>query len=1009
MRTIAYFSPFVKDFALYLANVSQFGQCLGLAFLAFSAIVETNMYKALRNAPSWSKTKHAKTIFRKIITLLKKPGVLKNLFLLFVAVVLLGSIGLLGMFAWVSRDLPDPNSLKTREVAQATKIYDRTGTHLLYEIYGDENRTVVKMQEGFCGDDTNFETDVNGIPLFMVQAVLTAEDRKFCSHHGFSVTGLLRAFAFGGTRGGGSTLTQQLVKNAILTNERSIMRKVKELLLSIALERKYTKDEILQIYFNEIPYGSTYYGVQSASQNFYKKDVKDLTLGEAATLAGLPQLPTYYINNPDALKERRDWILNSMAELGYITQEEADAAKATDTPVHPADPTGTDDSGTLHFVLWVKEQLIEQLDLTERQVEQGGLKVITTLDYDKQKFAEAAVKDNLEKQGPVYGFNNTGMIGMDPKTGQILSMVGSADYFNDDIDGQVNVTLRPLQPGSSMKPIVYAAGFEKGYTPNTLLWDINTTFATPSGPYTPVNYNGKENGVVTVRKALQGSLNIPAVKMMYLVGYDNALDFAERLHYTTFTDRSAFGLSVVLGGAEVELLEHTAAYATFANDGVYHAPVAILKVDDANGNTLQEWKADGGEKIIEPNIARLISNVLSDDASRAYIFGTGGKLTLPGRPVATKTGTTNNNKDAWTMGYTPSLVAGVWVGNTSGATMKSHADGSFVAAPVWNDYMRKSLEGTAAEAFIEPVIDVTGKAVLDGVPPQQTVVIDKSSGLLATERTPARLREEKICGEYHEILYYVDRSDPRGPVPTDPAKDPYYQPWEDSLASYIVRYNETKKPEDPVMEVCDIPSESDDLHVEKNIPEISLISPSRNDDVGRSFDVNLETSSRRGVVRIEYSIDGTIIRTSSNTSGTNLTLPSWVQKGKHAFTATAYDDVDNSASVEININVTEVGSIQSLSITNPFANQTIEKTGVPYVIVLEVPNSSAVSTIIVSTQDTVTGASAIISEVTSPSALTTVNWTLGTEGEYLITATATLTDGTTIDASPVKVLVKEAK
>lgn len=361
------------------------------------------------------------------------------------------------------------------------------------------------------------------------------------------------------------------------------------------------------------------------------------------------------------------------------------------------------------------------------------------------------------------------------------------------------------------------------------------------------------------------------------------------------------------------------------------------------------------------------------------------------------------------MGYTPSLVAGVWVGNTNGTTMKAHADGSFIAAPVWNDYMRKSLEGSAVESFVAPTIDTTGKAVLDGVPPQQTIMIDKSSGLLATERTPARLREEKICGEYHEILYYVDRSNPRGPVPTDPSKDPYYQPWEDSLAAYIVRYNAAKKPEDPVMEVCAIPTESDDLHVEKNVPEIVLLSPSGGADLGRSFDVNLETSSRRGVVRIEYSIDGTVIRTSSNTSGTSLTLPSWVQKGKHAFTATAYDDVDNSASAEVNINVTEAGSLQSIKITNPFANQTIEKTGVPYVVVLEIPNAPLVASVTLSAQDTVTGASEVISTVTSPASLVTINWTLGAEGEYLLSATATLVDGSTVDATPVKVLVKEAK
>lgn len=513
-----------------------------------------------------------------------KKAVIKNLILFGIALGLLGGLFVLGVFAWYSRDLPDPNALLDRTVAQATKIYDRTGEHLLYEIYGKENRTLVKMQEGFCKDDASFETDPNGIPLFIAQAVLTAEDREFCSHNGFTVKGIARAVIFMGKRGGGSTLTQQLVKNVILTNERHVSRKIKELILSVVLEQKYSKDEILQIYFNEVPYGSTYYGIQTAAQNFYEKNVNELTLAEGATLAGLPQLPTYYINNPDDLKARRDWILDSMFELGYITEEAARAAKAESTPLH----ISTDGAFVApHFVMWVKSML-EELYGTSA-VETGGLRVITTLDYDKQIIAEESVTHGVETYGESYGFANAGLLAQDPRTGEILAMVGSPDFSNEEIDGQVNVTLQPLQPGSSIKPIVYTAAFEKGYTPNTILWDVNTTFPTETTPYTPFNYDGSEHGMISLRAALQGSLNIPAVKTLYLVGLDNAIAFAQRLGYTTLTDRSRIGLSMVLGGAEVTMLDHVGAYSVLANNGVHHDYQALLRVEDANGGELYSF------------------------------------------------------------------------------------------------------------------------------------------------------------------------------------------------------------------------------------------------------------------------------------------------------------------------------------------------------------------------------------------------------------------------------------
>src|SRR3989338_3089053 len=413
----------------------------------------------------------------------------KNAVLLGIAALFAGSIGILGVFAYVSRDLPDPNALTERLVKQSTKIYDRTGEHLLYEIYSDENRTLVKMQEGFCKDKPIEETDHAGIPLLAIQATIAAEDRVFCAHHGFTVKGLARAVLFGGSRGGGSTLTQQLVKNAILSNEKTLTRKVKELILSIELERRYSKDEILQIYFNEIPFGSTYYGVQAASQNYFGKSVNALSAAEAATLAALPQAPTTYLNNPDKLKIRRDWILGRMAELAFVSDEEIEAAKKEDTKIS----LHVTNIAAPHFVFYVKEQL--ENTYGQRAVEEGGLKVLTSLDFDKQTIAEEAVKTHVDAAGPSQGFSNASLVAIDPRTSQILAMVGSKDYFNDAIDGKVNVATRLRQPGSSIKPIIYAKGFENGFTPNTVLWDTKTDFATDTGtPYSPNNYDSGERG-----------------------------------------------------------------------------------------------------------------------------------------------------------------------------------------------------------------------------------------------------------------------------------------------------------------------------------------------------------------------------------------------------------------------------------------------------------------------------------------------------------------------------------
>ncbi len=592
------------------------------------------------------------------LRLLFSKGFIANAVLALLIAAVAGVIFIGLLFLFLGRNLPDPNALQDRSVAQSTKIFDRTGEHLLYEIHGDQKRTLVPLSE---------------IPSVVTHAFLSAEDDGFYEHNGIDIKGIVRALLVNTVSGnksqGASTLTQQLVKNAILSPEKTYTRKIKEIILSIKIEQRYSKDEILQLYFNEIPFGSTNYGIESASQSYFGKPASELELAEGATLAAMVKAPTRYINNPDELSFRRDRILDLMVEDGFVTQGDADLAKETDTSIDPL----AGDIVAPHFVFYVKQLLEEEHG--QRLVEEGGLSVVTTIDHDIQVLAQEEVAKAVEERGEQHGFSNAALVAIDPENGQILAMVGSHDYFDEESDGAVNVTTRPRQPGSSMKPMAYTALFEAGYTPNTVLYDVETDFPTATGTYHPKNYDLDEKGPVTVRKALQGSLNIPAVKALYLVGVQNFIDFAERMGYSTFSDRSRFGLSVVLGGGEVTLLEHTSAYAALANDGVRFDTVPLLKVETPDADVLFEWEEKNGDRVLDANVARMITNVLSDDAARQYAFGGGSNLQLGGRPVASKTGTTNDYRDGWTLGYTPSLAVGVWGGNNDNTEMVRGAGG----------------------------------------------------------------------------------------------------------------------------------------------------------------------------------------------------------------------------------------------------------------------------------------------------------------------------------------------
>jgi len=814
-----------------------------------------------------------------------------------------GVLGIGLLFAWVSRDLPDPNRLLTRQVQKSTKIWDRTGEHLLYEIHGEQNRTLVELDQ---------------ISEVAVKAAIVSEDKNFYEHKGFQLKSLIRAALQSFRRGrveGTSTITQQLIKNAILTNERALTRKAKELILSYQIENKFSKDEILKMYFNEIPYGSSSYGIQAAAQSYFGKSAKDLDAAEGALIAALTKAPSRlspYGNNKEELIWWQRFIIDDMAKEGYITTDEAEAAKAKDilAEVKPR----RDSLQAPHFVLHVKEMLSEEYG--EREVETGGLNVITTLDYDKQKAAEESVTEGMDVVKE-FGGSNAALLAMDPKNGQVLAMVGSADYFDTENDGNVNVTLRLRQPGSSFKPIVYAEAFEKGFTPDTVLFDVETEFPTDTDkPYHPHNYDLSEHGPVTLRKALAGSLNIPAVKTLYLAGIDKSIDFAEKLGYTSLGDRSRFGLSLVLGGAEVRLVEHVAAYSTFASEGVYHAPSYILKVEAPDGSVLQEWKDEPVNEVMQVETARNVNSILSDNAARSYVFGEKNYLTLPDRPVAAKTGTTNLFVDAWTMGYTPNLAAGVWVGNNDSTQMKSKADGSRVAAPIWQAFMKKALADMPVEGFTAPEPIVTGKPVLDGQAGEIAVKIDKFSGKLATENTPPTAIEERIYRQAHSILYYVDPDDPRGPYPADTQENPQYAAWEAGVATWAAK-NGWATTEEP-------PTETDDVHNDAFSPVVTFDLPGDGADIAvRSFPVRVQANSPRGVKRVEFSLDGALLAVANSYPWEAvLTLPSTYGRGFYTLRATAFDDIEHAGSQDITLNLTSDGVPLTLDWIRPSSDIT---------------------------------------------------------------------------------------
>lgn len=583
--------------------------------------------------------------------------------------------------------LPSPEQLKTNNPSLTTKIYDRRG-ELLYKVYKDENRTLVQLQE---------------LPLHLIQATIAAEDKNYYNHPGISISGILRAAISNLTTGslqGGSTITQQLVKNTLLTPEKTITRKVKEAVLALQIEKLYSKEEILEMYLNEVPYGGTAYGIEEASQQYFDKTATNLTLAEASLLAGLPAAPSTFSplgNNPFLTKIRQNKVLETMVEIGYITKEEKEKALSANLTLNSK---GIEIKAP-HFVMYIRELLANNYE--NEQITKGGLEVTTTLDYKIQKLLQNLVTEEIERLAPLNVGNGAGMI-VNPRTGDILAMVGSKDYFDFEQDGQVNVVLQPRQPGSAIKPITYALAFANGYTPATKISDTPVCYISEGQPnYCPKNYDGKFHGEITLRTALASSYNIPATKILNHLGVSSMVKLARQLGITTWGNLSRFGLALTLGGGEVTMYDLAQAYSVFANQGKKTDLNPIITINNSDGIKIPYTTEKVKDKyVISPLVAYQINDILSDPTARAPAFGYNSILNIPDHQVAVKTGTTNNLRDNWTIGYTQDLLVVIWVGNNDNTPMSHVASGITGASPIWSKTMKALLIGKGTQIFPLP-------------------------------------------------------------------------------------------------------------------------------------------------------------------------------------------------------------------------------------------------------------------------------------------------------------------
>lgn len=847
----------------------------------------------------------------------RKRGFIGKIITFLFTTILLALAG--GVFAVYSivQDLPNPERISDRSIAESTKIYDRTGDVLLFEIHGNERRTVVPLAK---------------IPHLIQQATIVAEDIRFYDHHGIDFRGILRA-AITNIKNkdisqGGSTITQQLIKNSILTSERTFTRKIREQILALLLERRYSKNEILEWYLNQIPYGSNAYGISAAADLYFAKKLDELTLNEAALLAALPKAPTYYSpygNRIDQLVERKNWILDRMAEAGFITAEDAKKAKNEKLSFVPPQ----EEIRAPHFVFYVRELLNKKYG--EEFVERGGLKVITTLDWKLQEEAEKIVKEGAERNDELVRAGNAALVAIDPRTGDVLTLVGSRDYWGDPLpegctpgancrfDPFVNAALRSRQPGSAFKPFVYATAFQKGYTPETVLFDASTEFNPRCNPdntpgplfqegleecYQPKNYDNQFRGPVTLRQALAQSLNVPSVKLLYLAGVYDSIRTAQEMGITTLTDPQRYGLSLVLGGAEVTLAEMVSAFGVFATEGILHPKTFILRIENSNGDILEE-KKERAIPALDTDVARTMNDVLSDNEARIPMFNPRSSLYFPGRDVAAKTGTTQDYRDAWVIGYTPSLAAGVWVGNNDNTPMDRSGLSIMVAGPIWHTFLEFAFEQMPPEEFTPPQKESANKKyALRGFYRSGPVVkIDTFSQKRATEYTPEEFIEEKSFGAVVPILSFIQKGDPLGDPPLNPAEDdPQFKNWLAGIQRWIganPNFAATTTP----------PSEFDDIHTPEKKPNITLITPPENRfETPPISEIRITAESVFPLREISLFINNQL-RSSKTTPiipGTIVfPLDTPLTSGAHTIEIVAYDGVGNITHVKKQIRVTE--------------------------------------------------------------------------------------------------------
>lgn len=820
--------------------------------------------------------------------------VIYGAFILFVVGLL--SVGLL--FAWYAKDLPRPDKVQ-RHDGLSTVVLDRNGEKL-YDIFEEANRIPAKWDE---------------IPQYLKDATIAVEDKDFYTHQGLSMTGIMRgmlACVVLRRCQGGSTLTQQLVKNVLLSQERTLPRKMKEAVLSIQIERKYSKNDILLMYLNEAPYGGTAVGVKTAAVHYFNKDVKDLSLIQSAILAGLPQSPSYYspfTGEEGAFKDRTTHVLRRMREEGYITPAQEGEAKKQMETIQFAE--GDSALRAPHFVAYIKQLLVDRFG--EKMINAGGLTVTTTLDWKLQQASQLAVKEEVDKAKKLKVSNGAAIV-TDPKTGEILAMVGSKDYAATDSSGlKFNVVTQGLrQPGSTLKPIIYAAALSKGYTASTLLMDVETKYPSgdPSKPeYNPKNYDNKYRGPMQMRYALANSINTIAVKVAAIVGVKEVLKMGYAMGLTTWEPTDAnlkrVGLSLPLGGAEVKMTDMATAFGTFAHEGQRVDLVAILKVVDANGKTLFEHKQTSPRQEIEPDVAYVISHMLSDNEARKEIFGLRSYLVVPGKTVAAKTGTTDDKRDNWTVGYTKSRVVITWVGNNDNSPMSpTLASGVTGAAPIWNRIMKEAIKDIPDESFTRPEgviemdIDAFGGGLpFEGQPTRKEVFIrgTEPTGpaaiyqkLKVSRKDNGKLANsvEVATGDYDEKLFIVLRED-------DPVSGDGKNRWQEGINAWINGQDSKYK----------APTEtysgggSDQL-------VLQLKKPSDKERINNNnVTIEAEAISTADIERIEIFVDGTKVKERTNEKSISETVN--ISNGSHAIKVKAIDKRGTSSEREIHVGINE--------------------------------------------------------------------------------------------------------